>query len=202
MSRRAKLPPIACAALAAALLAVVGAVAGPAAAQVLDIGTDGTVTRYAGPAVYTDQGARSLIPQAQVSAAPADVARAIDESAQRHAVSPQLVQAVAWQESRFHQAAVSPKGALGVMQLMPATARRLGVDAADLKGNIDGGVVYLGQMLKRFEGDVPRALAAYNAGPEAVARYGGVPPYAETRAYVQAILGRLSTISVPRVGAE
>ena len=77
------------------------------------------------------------------------------------------------------------------MQLMPATARTLGVDAADLKGNIDGGVIYLGQMLKRFEGDLPRALAAYNAGPEAVARYGGVPPYAETQAYVRAILDRL-----------
>jgi soluble lytic murein transglycosylase-like protein len=202
MRRKAILPPFALAALAAAAVAVAGAVAGPCAAQVLEIGSDGAVTRYAGPAVYTDEGARSLIPQAPVSAAPTEVAQAIDESAQRHAVSAPLIEAVAWQESRFHQAAVSPKGALGVMQLMPDTARRLGVDAADLKGNIDGGVAYLGQMLRRFEGDVPRALAAYNAGPEAVTRYGGVPPYAETRAYVQAILGRLATISVPKVGAE
>jgi soluble lytic murein transglycosylase-like protein len=202
MRRKAILPPFALAALAAAAVAVAGAVAGPCAAQVLEIGSDGAVTRYAGPAVYTDEGARSLIPHAPVSAAPAEVAQAIDESAQRHAVSAPLIEAVAWQESRFHQAAVSPKGALGVMQLMPDTARRLGVDAADLKGNIDGGVAYLGQMLRRFEGDVPRALAAYNAGPEAVTRYGGVPPYAETRAYVQAILGRLATISVPKVGAE
>lgn len=198
MFRRTTLQSIAFAAFAAATLAL----AGPAAAQVLDIGADGAVTRYAGPAVYTDEGVRALGPDPRPSAAPSEVAQAIDESAQRHAVSAELAQAVAWQESRFHQAAVSPKGALGVMQLMPATARSLGVDAADLKGNIDGGVAYLGQMLRRFEGDVPRALAAYNAGPEAVTRYGGVPPYAETRAYVQAILGRLSTVSVPRMGAE
>jgi soluble lytic murein transglycosylase-like protein len=178
------------------------AVAGSASAQVLAIGDDGGVTRYAGPAVYSDQGVRSLIPQAPTAVAPAEVAQAIAESAQRHAVSAPLAEAVAWQESRFHQAAVSTRGALGVMQLMPATARTLGVDAADLKGNIDGGVIYLGQMLKRFEGDLPRALAAYNAGPEAVTRYHGVPPYAETKAYVQAILARLATVSLPRVGAE
>ncbi|HEX2817564.1 MAG TPA: lytic transglycosylase domain-containing protein [Phenylobacterium sp.] len=214
MGRKATLPPIGQGSLWGAVLAAAAlAVAGPACAQVLDIGADGSVTRYAGPAVYTDQGVRSLIPQAaQAQAAPAEVApieisRAIQDSAQRHAVSASLAEAVAWQESRFHQQAVSPKGALGVMQLMPATARTLGVDAADLKGNVDGGVIYLGQMLKRFEGDLPRALAAYNAGPEAVARYGGVPPYAETRAYVQAILGHLSAVSLPavslpRVGAE
>jgi soluble lytic murein transglycosylase-like protein len=187
------------------LVAAALAVGGSAGAQVLAIGDDGGVTRYSGPAVYSDQGARSLIPQAapvQPAVAPTEVAQAIAESAQRHAVSAPLAEAVAWQESRFHQQAVSPKGALGVMQLMPATARTLGVDAADLRGNIDGGVIYLGQMLKRFEGDLPRALAAYNAGPEAVTRYGGVPPYAETRAYVQAILGRLATVSLPRVGAE
>jgi soluble lytic murein transglycosylase-like protein len=211
MGRKATLPPIGQGSLWGAVLAAAAlAVAGPACAQVLDIGADGSVTRYAGPAVYTDNGVRSLIPQAsqaQAQAAPAEVTQAIAESAQRHAVSASLAEAVAWQESRFHQQTVSPKGALGVMQLMPATARTLGVDAADLKGNVDGGVIYLGQMLKRFEGDLPRALAAYNAGPEAVARYGGVPPYAETRAYVQAILGHLSAVSLPavslpRVGAE
>jgi soluble lytic murein transglycosylase-like protein len=211
MARWAKLPRNALAALAAAL-----AVAGPAAAQVLDIAPDGDVTRYAGPAVYTDEGARPLIrqddPAQAAPAAPAEVAapeviRAIEDSAQRHAVSAPLAQAVAWQESRFRQDAVSPKGALGVMQLMPQTARRLGVDAGDLHGNIDGGVAYLSQMLARFEGDLPRALAAYNAGPEAVQRYGGVPPYAETKAYVRAILDRLSAVTAVgsgslRIGVE
>jgi soluble lytic murein transglycosylase-like protein len=207
MRRRATLPPIGQGSLwGAALVASALAVAAPCAAQVLEIAPDGGVTRYAGPAVYTDDGVRALTPQgAPTPAPPAEVAQAIADSAQRHAVSAPLAQAVAWQESRFHQQAVSPKGALGVMQLMPATARTLGVDAADLKGNIDGGVIYLGQMLQRFEGDLPRALAAYNAGPEAVARYGGVPPYAETRSYVRAILDRLGGVSlpaVPRVGAE
>lgn len=192
MGRTVAFPPIALAALAAAALAV----SSQAQAQVLDIGTDGSVTRYAGPAVYTDQGAQSLVrAPAPTPAAPAEVTQAINESAQRHAVSAPLAQAVAWQESRFHQNAVSPKGAVGVMQLMPDTARRLGVDATELHANIDGGVAYLSLMLRRFEGDLPRALAAYNAGPEAVQRYGGVPPYAETKAYVRAILDHLATAS-------
>ena len=180
----------------AALLALAAVLlAGPAMAQVLDIQPDGDVVTYSGPAVYSNEGVRSLTPQAPsptARAAPEEVAQAILDSAQRHAVSAQLAEAVAWQESRFNQAALSPKGAQGLMQLMPATARRLGVDAASLAGNIDGGVIYLGQMLQRFEGDLPRALAAYNAGPAAVQRYGGVPPYAETRTYVRAILDRLA----------
>lgn len=169
--------------------------AAPACAQVLEIQPDGAVVRYSGPAVYSDDGARSLTPEpnfGDVRATPREVALAIQESAARHAVAAPLVEAVAWQESRFNQAAVSPKGAMGVMQLMPGTARRLGVDASTLAGNVDGGVTYLSQMLQRFQGDLPRALAAYNAGPEAVQRYGGVPPYVETQAYVRAIMGRLA----------
>ncbi|MGZ6019939.1 MAG: lytic transglycosylase domain-containing protein [Phenylobacterium sp.] len=184
---------------AVGLAALACAVCGPAAAQVLSIGDNGAVTTYAGPAVYTVEGARPLIATPAAAAAPvapAEVARAIDEAAQRHAVSAPLVQAIAWEESRFHQNAVSPKGALGVMQLMPDTARRLGVDANDVRANIDGGVAYLSHMLQLFEGDLPRALAAYNAGPGAVQRYGGVPPYAETKAYVRAILGHLSSAPI------
>ncbi len=188
--RRAVFSPI-----AVAVLAVVGlAVARPALAQVLEIDPDGAVTTYAGPGVYSSDGVRSLAPTPLLAqgASPQAVTQAIAESAQRHAVSAPLVAAVAWQESRFNQAAVSPKGAMGVMQLMPDTARHLGVDPSSLAANIEGGTTYLAQMLQRFEGDLPRALAAYNAGPEAVARYGGVPPYAETQAYVRAILGRLA----------
>jgi soluble lytic murein transglycosylase-like protein len=178
---------------AAALLA-----AGPAAAQVLEIRPDGGVVTYSGPAVYASEGVRSLVAQPPPAAAPApaEVSQAIRESAERHAVSAPLAEAVAWQESRFHQGAVSPKGAKGVMQLMPGTARRLGVDPGDLRANVEGGVTYLAQMLERFGGDLPRALAAYNAGPEAVAHYGGVPPFAETKAYVRAVLGRLGTGAV------
>ncbi len=167
------------------------ACAAPALSQVLEIQPDGGVVTYAGPAVFSDSGVRSLQPQpAPPAAAPAEVAQAIRESAERHAVAAPIAEAVAWQESRFDQTAVSPKGAMGVMQLMPGTARKLGVDPMDLKGNVDGGVAYLGQMIARF-GDLPRALAAYNAGPEAVERFGGVPPFAETRAYVRTIMSRL-----------
>jgi soluble lytic murein transglycosylase-like protein len=181
----------------AALTTFVVAVATSAAAQVLDIQPDGAVVTYSGPGVYSDTGRRSLTPDIVAPAvrlAPAEISRAIQDASARHFISAPLVEAVAWQESRFNQAAVSPKGARGVMQLMPGTARTLGVDANDARANIEGGVVYLAQMLRRFEGDIPRALAAYNAGPEAVQRYGGVPPYAETQAYVRAILGRLSAV--------
>jgi soluble lytic murein transglycosylase-like protein len=200
MGRKATLSQMFGAGPAALALACACACAagGPASAQVMQIGEDGAVTTFAGPAVYASEGVRSLVPAPQAApapAAPAEISRAIGEAAQRHAVSPDLAQAVAWQESRFHQNAVSPKGALGVMQLMPGTARGLGVDANDLRANIDGGVAYLSHMLQLFEGDLPRALAAYNAGPGAVLRYGGVPPYAETQAYVRAVLSRLPTAS-------
>jgi soluble lytic murein transglycosylase-like protein len=172
--------------------------AAPAGAQVLEIGSDGAVTTYSGPTIYSSDGVRSLTPQVRsagpMRATPAEIAREIRAASLRHAISAPLVEAVAWQESRFNQSAVSPKGAMGVMQLMPATARQLGVDARDVASNIEGGALYLSQMLRRFEGDVPRALAAYNAGPEAVQRYGGIPPYAETQAYVRAILGRLGAV--------
>src|SRR3569623_825050 len=140
MGRWAAYPPIGPAAVAAAALAVAAlGAAAQARAQVLDIAPGGQVPRYAGPALYTDQGARSLLPQAAAPPAavpPAEVQQAIAESAERHAVSAPLAQAVAWQESRFRQDAVSPKGALGVMQLTPATARTLGGDALDLRGNV------------------------------------------------------------------
>jgi soluble lytic murein transglycosylase-like protein len=88
------------------------------------------------------------------------------------------------------------------MQLLPSTASDLGVNPQDLKSNIDGGAAYIAQMIRRF-GDLKLALAAYNAGPEAVARYGDVPPYAETQSYVRAILARLATASVvPGARAE
>jgi soluble lytic murein transglycosylase-like protein len=194
MPRIANHLPIAWAALGVAAAMA----AGPAGAQVMEIGADGAVTTYSGPTIYSSDGVRSLTPAvaigAPMRATPAEIARAIQNASIRHSISAPLVEAVAWQESRFNQAAVSPKGAMGVMQLMPGTARQLGVDARDVASNIEGGALYLSQMLQRFEGDVPRALAAYNAGPEAVQRYGGIPPYAETQAYVRAILGRLGAV--------
>ncbi|HEY0267264.1 MAG TPA: lytic transglycosylase domain-containing protein [Rhizomicrobium sp.] len=163
--------------------------AASASAQVLDIRPDGSTATYRGPVIASPDGVTPL--SAKIHS-PGAVAAVIRGAAGRHAVSPDLVAAVAWQESRMRQAAVSPKGARGVMQLMPGTARQMGVDAADLSGNVDGGAAYLAAMLERFDGDVIKALAAYNAGPQAVQRYAGVPPYAETQTYVNAVLERMA----------
>jgi soluble lytic murein transglycosylase-like protein len=177
---------------AAALL-----LASAARAQVMEIGDDGSVTTFSGPTQFLSSGARPLTPPPATGASQAAVTQAIDAASARHQVDPRLAEAVAWRESRFNPAAVSPKGARGVMQLMPGTALSMGVDAADTAGNIEGGVGYLSRMIRRFDGDLTKALAAYNAGPEAVERYGGVPPYAETIAYVDAVLARLNRAGVP-----
>jgi hypothetical protein len=112
-------------------------------------------------------------------------------AARRHGLDPDLVMAVVSVESSFRPQAVSPKGAQGLMQLMPKTAEALGVeDALDPAQNLDGGARHLGQLLTVYGGDLTRALAAYNAGEGAVLRHGGVPPYRETRAYVRKVLER------------
>ncbi len=110
-------------------------------------------------------------------------------AARRHGLDPRLVLAVISVESGFRPQAVSPKGAQGLMQLMPTTAGALGVgDAFDPEQNLEGGVRHLGSLLSLYDGDLRRALAAYNAGEGAVARHNGVPPYAETQAYVRRVL--------------
>ncbi|HTN33587.1 MAG TPA: lytic transglycosylase domain-containing protein, partial [Marinobacter sp.] len=112
----------------------------------------------------------------------------ISIAAKEFGVDPALVRAVIHAESAFNEKALSPVGAIGLMQLMPGTARELGVENALIAGeNIRGGVNYLAKMLERFHGDTRLATAAYNAGPNAVGRYGGVPPYAETKAYVNRV---------------
>jgi len=114
---------------------------------------------------------------------------AIARASRQHGVSPALVKAVIAAESGFDPEAVSRKGAQGLMQLMPGTAELMGVDdALDPWQNIDGGTRYLSQMIERFPGELNLALAAYNAGPEAVKRHGGVPPFEETRGYVKRVL--------------
>lgn len=112
----------------------------------------------------------------------------IEEAAAAHGLSAHLVRAVVQTESAFDPVAVSPVGAQGLMQLMPATATRMGVrDPLDPRQNVFGGTKYLSQLLDRFDGNVALALAGYNAGPTRVARYRGIPPYRETRGYVTRI---------------
>ena len=125
----------------------------------------------------------------EIVAAEGDVRMLARATAERYGLDPELVLVVVAVESNFEPRAVSKKGAQGLMQLMPATAGDLGVtDALDPATNLDGGARYLQALLRLYKGDLRKALAAYNAGPGAVARHGGVPPYRETQEYVRKIM--------------
>ncbi|AKL95074.1 murein lytic transglycosylase YjbJ [Clostridium aceticum] len=124
---------------------------------------------------------------------PKDFDKYIDAAAQKYNLSPALIKSVIKAESNFNPKALSRAGAQGLMQLMPATARELQVtDVWNPQQNIEGGAKYLRQLLNQFEGNLPLSLAAYNAGPGNVNRYGGIPPFAETQNYVKSILENLS----------
>ena len=142
----------------------------------------GTTTK-ADAAKVTPSGAST-----QLSSASNETTRFIQEAAAKYGLDSRLVAAVAEAESSGNQSEVSDAGAVGVMQLMPDTAAALGVNPYDEKQNIEGGAHYLKQMLDTFGGDMKKAIAAYNAGPQAVKDYGGVPPYAETQNYVNKVL--------------
>lgn len=136
-------------------------------------------------------------PARHAAGVPARFAAKIHELAARFDLSPSLLEAVVWQESRWRENAVSPVGARGLAQLMPGTARYLGVDSSDPFQNLEGGARYLREQLDRFDGDLEKALAAYNAGPGRVERAGGIPNIRETQNYVAAIMGRLASHSRP-----
>lgn len=184
---------------------------GPAEADVIEVGANGAATVYSGPTLFLGNTTSPVLkpePKSQSATTKATPVKLVEpayplrlhptldayvtEAATKYGVDPILVRAVAWQESRFRDSAISRKGAIGVMQLMPETASWLGVNPYDPRDNIFGGVAYLSTLLDRFGGDVRLALAAYNAGPEAVTRHRGIPPYRETQNYVKAISERLS----------
>ena len=162
--------------------------AGAASAQVFEV-TDGAIRRVdAIPAL--------AVSHATAWTAPRALATAVAAAATRYGLAPELVDTVARQESGYRPQVVSSAGAIGIMQLMPATARSLGVDPWDPVANINGGAAYLRALLDQFDGRVDLALAAYNAGPSAVKRHDGVPPYRQTQTYVAASLSRLAEQSL------
>ncbi len=165
----------------------------PAHAQVIEIDSSGEARTYDGPTMFTEEEVSPLRQEEPVQptlgTSSGPVGSMLADAARAYGLHPGLLEAVAWQESRGRMNAVSPKGALGVMQLMPGTAAELGVRPTDLAENIRGGALYLRRQIDRF-GSVPLALAAYNAGPGAVMRYRGIPPYRETQDYVAKIMSR------------
>lgn len=119
---------------------------------------------------------------------PGDPKSMVHDAAIRYALPPNFVESVAKVESGMKANAVSPKGAIGVMQLMPGTAQVLGADANDVQQNIDAGTRLLRELLIKYNGDVVKALAAYNAGSGAVDKYQGLPPFPETQSYVDKVI--------------
>ena len=182
-------------------LAVASLIPLTAHADVLEVGPGGAARWIAGPVVEPagevslDAGLIAAAPIDPALGVPAPYAAKIAELAARFDLSPALLEAVVWQESRWRADAVSPVGARGLAQLMPGTAREMGVDPDDPFANLEGGARYLRQQLDRFDGDVEKALAAYNAGPGRVMAANGVPAIRETQMYVASVMGRLSNHS-------
>ncbi|MFA9199903.1 MAG: lytic transglycosylase domain-containing protein [Cypionkella sp.] len=183
----------------------------PAQADVLEIGPDGprwiAGALAAAPPAPPAEAASDFAPDVpipphaiadaarQAGVVPALYAAKVAELAHRFDLSPTLIEALVWQESRWNAGARSPVGARGLAQLMPGTARYLGVDPSDPFANLEGGARYLREQMDRFDGNIEKALAAYNAGPGRVIAAGGIPRIRETQGYVAAIMGRLSNHS-------
>jgi len=132
-----------------------------------------------------------------VEGAPPAIKAMIQDAANSAGIDMVLFEALVGQESNYNPSVTSPKGALGLSQLMPGTAQALGVDPRDPLQNLQGGARYFAQMLRQFQGDTEKALAAYNAGPGAVTRYNGIPPFRETQDYVRKVLARYNSLRQP-----
>lgn len=186
-------------------------ISSPAYSQVLEIASDGTVFRRDGAGAATwevaDPSAAAPVEEVNVpdlpgealttigrADVPARYAAMVEHAAGLAGISPALLSALVWKESRWNPSAVSPKGAMGLTQLMPGTARELGVNPSDSFQNLVGGARYFRQVLESFDYDVEKALAAYNAGPDRVRKANGVPRIAETQLYVTSVINRASTI--------
>jgi soluble lytic murein transglycosylase-like protein len=187
------------------------AISSPAYSQVLEIAPDGTVFRRDGAGAATwevaDPAAATPVEEANVpelpgeavttvgrAEVPARYAAMVEHAAGLAGISPAILSALVWKESRWNPSALSPKGAVGLTQLMPGTARELGVNPNDPFQNLIGGARYFRQVLESFDYDVEKALAAYNAGPNRVRKANGVPRIAETQLYVTSVINRASTI--------
>lgn len=188
-----------------------GFAASPAQAQVMEISPEGVVSVRDGSGAATwdvvegstqpaeSAGIEVEVPSNAITSTgqanvPSRYSAAVESAAAAAGISTSLLSALVWQESRWNPRAVSPKGAIGLTQLMPDTARELGVDPRDPLANLVGGARYLRQLLNAFDGDVEKALAAYNAGPRRVIRANGIPAIPETRAYVASVIQRVSSI--------
>lgn len=163
-----------------------------ASATVLELKPDGTVTTYTARDYLAERRHSRMKPE--VSLLPLvrepkdNFSEIISAAADKYSMNPTIIHAVIRTESLYNENALSPKGAQGLMQLMPETAKELGVeDAFDPIQNIDGGTRYLRYLIDKFDGDLSLALAAYNAGEGSVKRYGGIPPYPETVEYIKKI---------------
>lgn len=173
-----------------------GSVAVPASSELAAAypqGTEGGL-QIAFGTPYSGDLPRHVISDPSLTAlgVPAAYQAAVQELSRRFDLSPSLIEALVWQESRWRPGAISTAGARGLAQLMPGTARYLGVNPDDPYQNLEGGARYLREQLDRFDGNLEKALAAYNAGPGRVIAAGGIPNIRETRLYVAAIMGRLS----------
>jgi len=141
------------------------------------------------PAVFRNAAPPRAALQAHATVSPVNMNQMVNGAGERHQIDPDFINSVIRAESGFNSRAVSKKGALGLMQLMPQTASQLGVtNSFDPNANVEGGTKYLRELLEKYNFDVVKALAAYNAGPKRVDQYRGVPPYYETHAYIARII--------------